>query len=134
MIVFDFVVMSEVIEHLNEVELDSSIREAVRVLKRKGFLIVTVPFEENFPTNDVICPHCGKKFHRWGHQQSFSMSRLRRLLEDKGHAVERVETRCFPDWSRKGMANAMKSCIRYIFGRFRVVIAQPSIFLEAVKS
>jgi 2-polyprenyl-3-methyl-5-hydroxy-6-metoxy-1,4-benzoquinol methylase len=129
---FDNVVMSEVLEHLDTEVLEKTITEVARVLKPNGAFLITVPFEEDLADGLVVCPHCGDKFHRWGHQQTFSMSRLRQLLEAEGFLVEKMQARCFPDWSRKGLTNKMKSGIRYVLGRLQVNIAQPSIFVQAV--
>lgn len=128
---FDVVIMSEVLEHLNESEFNLSVKEVARVLKKKGVFTVTVPFEEDLSDNNTVCPHCGEKFHRWGHKQSFSISGLRKCLESNGFDVERIESRCFPDWSRKGMKNKIKLGLRYILGRFGSRIAQPNIYARA---
>lgn len=130
---FDAVVMSEVLEHLKDSDLNKTIEEVVRVLKKHGSFIATVPYEENLLSNQAVCPHCGTMFHRWGHKQSFSITTLRSLLGEKGLKVEKIEPRCFPDWSRKGVGNKIKSCIRNILGRFGAGIAQPSILVVAKK-
>jgi len=77
---FDVVVMSEVIEHLNDEVLHISLSEVLRVLKSGGRFIGTVPADENLLCNQVMCPHCGEPFHRWGHIQTFSRSRLTQML------------------------------------------------------
>jgi ubiquinone/menaquinone biosynthesis C-methylase UbiE len=130
---FDVVVMSEVLEHLNEEKFDLSVEEVSRVLKKNGTFIATVPFEEDLVSNYAVCPNCGENFHRWGHQQSFSIQKLKQMLEDRSFLMTTIEARCFPDWSRKGGVNLLKCCLRYLLGRFGVGIAQPNIFLKAVK-
>lgn len=77
---FDVVIMTEVLEHLNDEALRLTIQEIRRVLKPGGRFLGTVPADENLTTNEVVCPHCGIKFHRWGHLQSFSAARLSSLL------------------------------------------------------
>jgi SAM-dependent methyltransferase len=77
---FDVVVMSEVIEHLNDEVLRSTLSEVLRVLKSGGRFIGTVPADENLLANQVMCPHCGELFHRWGHIQIFNGDRLTRML------------------------------------------------------
>lgn len=77
---FDVVVMSEVIEHLNDEVLRTTLSEVLRVLKSRGCFIGTVPADENLFANQVMCPHCGEAFHRWGHIQTFSRSRLTQML------------------------------------------------------
>ncbi len=131
---FDVVVMSEVLEHLNEKEFDRTVKNVMRVLKSSGKFVITVPFEEILFNNEVICPHCEKKFHRWGHQQSFTVNKLKQLLKNNNFEIKQANIRCFPDWSRKGLANFIKSCVRYILGRLGAGVAQPNIFLIAVKN
>ena len=64
--------ISEVIEHIPKDNLNKSVSEIYRVLKKDGILLVTVPFNENLIDNVTICPECGHNFHRWGHHNSFT--------------------------------------------------------------
>lgn len=128
---FDVVVMSEVLEHLSNDVLNSTLVEVRRVLKPDGYFIGTVPANENLLDNRAVCPHCGGSFHRWGHVQSFSPMRLRELLLANNFAVRRNETRAFPDWRRSGWNNLIKSLIRYVLGRAGSPIASPNIYFEA---
>lgn len=128
---FDVVVMSEVLEHLTNEVLNSTLAEVKRVLKPTGRFIGTVPANENLLDNKTVCPHCGEVFHRWGHIQSFSLTRLRQLLLANNFALLRNETRAFPDWHRSGLNNLMKSLIRYVLGRAGSPIASSNIYFEA---
>lgn len=128
---FDVVVMSEVLEHLSDEVLNSTLVEIRRVLKPDGQFIGTVPANENLRDNGAICPHCGTYFHRWGHVQSFSLMRLRGLLLSNNFTVRRNETRAFPDWHRRGLKNLIKCLIRYVLGRAGSPITSPSIYFEA---
>lgn len=128
---FDVVVMSEVLEHLADEALNSTLVEVRRVLKPDGHFIGTVPANENLLDNRTVCPHCGEAFHRWGHVQSFSPMRLRELLLEHNFAVRRNETRAFPDWRRSGWKNHIKSLIRYVLGRVGSPISSPNIYFEA---
>ncbi len=78
--IFDVVVMSEVLEHLSEEVINETIKEVHRVLRQGGRFVGTVPANEELLENQVICPDCGKIFHRWGHLQSFSSERLNQIL------------------------------------------------------
>lgn len=80
---FDVVVVSEVLEHLNDEELNLGLFEAHRVLKRNGLLIGTVPAEEDLEENMVFCPYCKSRFHKWGHLLSFSEDFLHQVLSSK---------------------------------------------------
>jgi SAM-dependent methyltransferase len=77
---FDFVVMSEVIEHLDDITLADCLKELRRVLKPGGSFLGTCPDDEDLSRNTVICPHCGEKFHRVGHTRNFTQRSLRDLL------------------------------------------------------
>lgn len=128
---FDVVVMSEVLEHLTDEVLNSTLVEVRRVLKPDGYFIGTVPANEKLLDNRTVCPHCGESFHRWGHVQSFSPMRLRELLLANNFVVHRSETRAFPDWRRSGWKNLIKSLIKYVLGRVGSPIASPNIYFEA---
>ena len=92
----DVVVMSEVLEHLGDEILATSIREVHRVLKPGGRFIGTVPADENLRDNMVVCPDCSKIFHRWGHVQSFDADRLQCVLDVDFDSVS-VARRYLPD-------------------------------------
>ena len=92
---FDFVVMSEVIEHLAEPK--KQLQEANRILKKGGFLVVTVPLDTPlspwqilfeigcFIRGDVMGNNYFKK--RCGHVQHFSVFSISELLEKNGFKV-----------------------------------------------
>ncbi|MEJ2061217.1 MAG: class I SAM-dependent methyltransferase [Gammaproteobacteria bacterium] len=125
---FDVVVMSEVLEHLSDEVLESTLREVGRVLKPGGRFIGTVPANEDLKASEVICPQCGLKFHRWGHVHSFSVDSLKELLSSHGFGFERMEVRAFPEWRRRGVKSFVKNIIKYVLGRFGSPISFPCIF------
>ncbi len=84
---FDAVVISEVLEHLDDDALAATLKESARVLKPGGELLGTVPARENLDEQRVVCPCCGETFHRWGHRQSFTIDRMRALLEPRFDVV-----------------------------------------------
>jgi len=61
----DTVVVSEVLEHLDDEILEATLREIHRVLRPGGRLVGTVPAREDLARQIVVCPDCGKRFHRW---------------------------------------------------------------------
>ena len=101
---FDVVIMSEVLEHLSNDVFEQSVRECHRVLCDGGSFIGTVPADEALSKNNVICPDCGKLFHRWGHVQGFSEERLQSLLLAKfiNCAVTRKHFASWKDLNWKG--------------------------------
>jgi ubiquinone/menaquinone biosynthesis C-methylase UbiE len=77
---FNGVVMSEVIEHLDDNIIEQSLIDIERVIKSGGKFIGTVPYNENLNEQIVVCPNCGDKFHRWGHVQSFDIKRINNII------------------------------------------------------
>lgn len=85
---FDAVVMTEVLEHLPDEALVSTVSEARRVLKTGGHFFGSVPADEDLKQHLAVCPDCGKIFHRWGHVQSFSGQRLTNVLRQDFDTVK----------------------------------------------
>ena len=131
---FDFVVMSEVLEHLSDDVLNLTLVEVRRVLKPGGHFIGTVPANEILSDNRTVCPHCGEDFHRWGHVQSFSLARLREVLLANNFAVIRNETRAFPDWRSRGLQNIILNLMRYVMGRVGSNLVSHNIYFDSRKN
>jgi SAM-dependent methyltransferase len=81
---FDAVLLVEVLEHLNEDYLAETLREARRLLKTKGFLLITTPNEEDLSSATKYCPECGAIFHEWQHVRSWSITSLRSCMDSYG--------------------------------------------------
>lgn len=128
---FDVVVVSEVLEHLSDDVLNLTIFEIRRILKKNGLIIITVPANENLVDNKAVCPHCGEIFHRWGHLQSFTRERLRKIILTYNFEIIKCELRSFPNFRRSGSIDLLKSIIRHVLGRIGVKIAVPNIYMEA---
>ena len=92
---FDGLIMSEILEHLSDEVIDSTLNEVHRVLAPGGCFLGTVPADEDLVEQIVICPNCCNRFHRWGHLQSFDRTRIRSLLSDQF----RVEALSQPDFT-----------------------------------
>ena len=75
---FDVIVMSEVLEHLDDDVLARTIQELYRVLRKGGQFIGTVPFNEDL--KEIMCPHCSSVFHRVGHVRSFDQQSIRKTI------------------------------------------------------
>ena len=101
---FDYVIMSEVLEHLDSTVIEQTLEEVKRVLKISGKFFGTVPADENLQESIVVCPKCGDRFHRWGHVQSFSQERLSNILNlhFKNIRVNRVVLSDFKQLNWKG--------------------------------
>ena len=130
---FDGIVMSEVLEHLDDRVLAMGLGEVVRALKPGGFLLATTPYRERLEDSRVICPGCGLSFHRWGHVQSFDRQRMRDVLRSAGLAVETLRIDTFIDWRRPGIVDFLKSALRLVLARLGEPIADPHLIAVARK-
>ncbi len=128
---FDAVVASEVLEHLDVEDCRKAISEIRRVLKSGGDFIGTVPYQEPLADNLTICPHCGERFHRWGHRQSFDKTQLAALYIDGFEAVQ-LTRRAFVAWSPRPM-RFVKSVVKYVLGRMGEQVAIPHFYFECRK-
>jgi SAM-dependent methyltransferase len=108
---FDTVIMSEVLEHLDEAVLEKTLDEVHRVLRADGVFIGTVPARENLADSFVVCPDCGAKFHRWGHKSSFDIDRLSAVLATRFSINEMFE-RFFIDWESVGWWRKIQGLIK----------------------
>lgn len=94
---FDTVIMSEVLEHLDDEVLEGTLVEVKRVLRPGGKFIGTVPAREKLESSIVVCPCCGVQFHRWGHKRSFNIHTLASTLEEY-LLVHSIREHFFIDW------------------------------------
>jgi SAM-dependent methyltransferase len=129
---FDVVVTSEVIEHLSDEQRQKALAEVHRVLRPGGVYLGSVPCDEDLETSACVCPQCGARYHRWGHERSFTPQTLTKEL------APWFEMRCcyataFPGF-RRSLPGQIKAVIRVILARFRVAIALPTIFWKAVRT
>lgn len=88
---FEFVIMTEVVEHLDVDVMNQTFEQIQRVLVDGGHLVGTVPDNEDLKLNSYRCLHCGKFAHRVGHEQTFTVSSLRAEL-DKYFRVEEIRS------------------------------------------
>ena len=127
---FDIVVMSEVLEHLTEATLMTSISEVARVLKYSGSFIGTVPADENLSINMVVCPKCGDKFHRWGHEKSFCKKSLLAYLNTNFEIIK-VKRIIFGDFKSLNWRGRVMHTIRAILTFFEISLSNQNLFFIA---
>ncbi len=108
---FDVVVMSEVLEHLDDAVLAKTLQEVRRVLKDGGMLMGTVPAREVLADSYVVCPHCSQGFHRWGHQRSFDVQSMSRTL-GAVLQIRTVEEHFFIDWESVGAWRKLQGLVK----------------------
>lgn len=80
----DVVLLIEVIEHLLDEQVESTLKELYRVLRPGGHVIVTTPHNENLALNMIHCPECGSTFHRWQHVRSLTVPSLSAFMQQAG--------------------------------------------------
>ena len=128
---FDLVIVSEVLEHIEATLRPAVYGEIARVLRRPGWIIGSVPYRENLLDNEVVCPDCGKIFHRWGHVSCFDLPDIRQELSNRFDVVlcRRV---AFVDWTNATTPfRLIKASAHYLLGRLGEPIASPSILFAA---
>lgn len=108
---FDVVVMSEVLEHLDDGALETTLDEVHRVLRTGGLFMGTVPARENLADSLVVCPDCGVQFHRWGHKRSFDIDRLSAILAAR-FTIDEVSERFFIDWESVGWRRKLQGIVK----------------------
>lgn len=83
----DLVIITEVIEHLRDDELESTMLEAWRILRKGGCLLITTPNEEDLDASKMMCPDCGCMFHQWQHVRFWDIKTLRQMTDSYGFAT-----------------------------------------------
>jgi len=129
---FDFVIASEVLEHLNAEQFDQGLAEVVRVMRKGAWFIGTVPYCENLVLNEVVCPRCQEVFHRWGHQRSFDLFTMRTELS-RFFDETIVKRRGFVLFRGRNCVGKIKSLIRFMLASYGAQIASPNIYFAARK-
>lgn len=76
----DLIMMSEIIEHLTH-PVDA-LKDAARVLKPNGKIIVSVPYKEKLSYQ--ICIHCNKPTPTHSHLHSFTVENFKEILKQAG--------------------------------------------------
>lgn len=127
---FEFVVASEVLEHLDDRQLRAGLEEIHRVLAAGGWFLGTVPYAEDLSLNRVLCPHCGHVFHRWGHCRAFDRPELQRVLQTIFRKV-RIRRRAFVAFRGGGLLGAGQGLVRLLLGRLGARIASTNLYFLA---
>ena len=78
----DIIFLMEVIEHLSDDYLSTTLIEVKRLLKPGGALIITTPNDENLQMSNNFCPECGAIYHRWQHVRTLNPNTIREILEE----------------------------------------------------
>jgi SAM-dependent methyltransferase len=129
---FDFVVASEVLEHLSNEQLKQGIPEITRVLRDGGWFVGTVPYKDDLSASMVVCPACGEIFHRWGHLQSFDENAIRQLFLGK-LVVKVADPKLFQSWRQLNWKGKITACLKRILFMLRIHGSNENLYFEARK-
>lgn len=124
---FDYVIISEVIEHLEEDIMTGTLLEIQRILKKGGKVIGTVPANENLKESECYCPYCRKKFHKVGHINSFTEHDIKELL-NLNFKVLKIVSRRFPNYHLYNMKGKLYHIIITALRIFGIHSGQETIF------
>lgn len=131
---FDVVFASEVLEHLEDEELHAGLLEVRRCLRTGGLFVGSVPFEEDLEANRVVCPDCGRLFHRRGHVQSFTEDRVQKELVERGFEVTKIGHATFVDLKGLSLLRAILRMGLWFLGRLGLPPGAPRIYFLARSS
>ncbi|MGH2397703.1 MAG: class I SAM-dependent methyltransferase, partial [bacterium] len=100
----DVVFLVEVLEHLPGEQLGQALEDIRRILRVGGFLVATMPHNEDLEALKTICPDCGCIFHPWQHVNSFRATNLTEFMQTFGfEAVVCTATTFSARWVHKAM-------------------------------
>jgi SAM-dependent methyltransferase len=129
---FDVVVVSEVLEHLTPAVTKDGVEEIRRVLKPGGRILGTVPSREDLSAQMSLCPCCGKRFHKWGHEQRFDREKMKRLLGERFSSVSVVERPIVP-WRILNWKGKSVGTVRMLLWRLGSHGADENLVFEGTK-
>jgi SAM-dependent methyltransferase len=130
---FDTVVVSEVFEHLTPEIFARGLYEIKRILRPGGCLIGTVPHREDLRLQIVVCPCCNHKFHRWGHEQTFDVDRIREFL-GKTFVTTTAQARPFFAWETLNFKGRIVATLKWLLWRAGCHGASETIVFSALKA
>jgi len=85
---FNTITLIETIEHLQNDTLHQTMDELFRILKTKGKLFITTPFNEDLDSHTVFCPFCNSEFHHMQHMRSFTIESIHALAKQHHFIVD----------------------------------------------
>lgn len=84
---FDLILLSEVLEHLDDEVYNKTIREIKRL--SSSYLVISVPFEENIDLSRCKCKSCGNYFNINHHYRTFGSDWFKHDFPE--YDLERIE-------------------------------------------
>ncbi len=77
---FDCIIATEVVEHLDDIKLNSVMNFIKTLLSEDGIVILTTPNDEDLSKSMVYCPESNRVFHKRQHVRSWSEDTLKNFL------------------------------------------------------
>jgi len=112
----DICFLIEVVEHLNDDYLDSTLKEIYRVLKPGGKLIITTPNNEDLDFSTNFCPECGCIYHKYQHVRVWDQDTLASVLSSYSFKNNSLKTLTFKNSNLTFLSN-LKYNIKQIMGK-----------------
>jgi 2-polyprenyl-3-methyl-5-hydroxy-6-metoxy-1,4-benzoquinol methylase len=112
---FDAILLFEVVEHLNNTQLDETLREVSRLVKSGGKVVVSTPNEEDLTESTKFCPECGATFHEWQHVRTWNVSSLETCFTKYGFNMCTARTLDFGAQARNRLINFLRKILRVKF-------------------
>lgn len=93
---FDLVTLMEIVEHLNEIECQEMLREAIRTLKIGGRILITTPnYSSLWPLVEWLVNRMGEVSYEDQHITHFNRKKLAELINHSGLHCESVHSCLF---------------------------------------
>ncbi len=127
---FDLIMVTEVIEHLNDYYLDKSLLLIKDLLSPSGVVIFTTPNNEDLSKLMIYNPVTDEIFHRWQHVRSWNVNSLRIKLEEYNfHVVDVIETQFLIHFNpRVSIYTKVKTKVKWLIKRILLgKIARPNL-------
>lgn len=112
----DIVFLIEVLEHLNDEYLESTLLEIHRILKPNAILVLTTPNNEQLELLNNFCPDCGCIYHKWQHVRNVNKDNIKVILDRYAF----VDTRVF-----QTTFNKPNSKVRRLYESIKNIFKKP---------
>lgn len=113
---FDCVLVTEVIEHVQDEDFPGFMRRVRALVKPGGLAIFTTPNREDLKANSVFCPVAEVLFHPWQHLRSWQPEILETFLAGYGFAPLAVHlvdfSAMYPELEKRRMLTGMLGWLR----------------------
>ncbi len=92
----------------------------------------TVPARERLEEQRVVCPHCGGRFHRWGHARSFDVDSMKTLLS-RQFTVREIKEKVFVTWSTLNWKGRVAAGVTLLLSKLGIHGSRENIWFVALK-